>query len=407
MKEESIRNRNISVLFALSICLALIFVSGLVSAHEFSGYVAGEARVFANDALHSGQEDHSASFALQPEYYHEFEGGSSFTFVPFLRVDSADNKRTHFDVRELTFLWYEEDFELRMGVRKVFWGQTEILHLVDIINQTDLVENIDFEDKLGQPMINLSIARDWGTLDFFLLPWFRERTFPGVGGRLRFPFVIDTDNPIYESSMEEKHIDGAIRYSHSIGDWDIGISHFIGTSREPTFVPGIDSDGNPVIFPFYQQINQTSLDLLYASGNWLWKMEALYRIGQTPGDFFAGTGGFEYTFSNAFNSGIDLGALMEVMYDERDAQALTPFEHDIGLGLRVALNDVDGTEFLMGFVQDLTKNSNSMFAEASRRIGDNIKITMEMRLLLEQASEDLFFPLRDDDLFQLEVQYFF
>jgi hypothetical protein len=407
MVSNLIRKFNSLILLALIICLVMIFSPGISEAHEFSGFVAGEARVFANDALYPGQEDHSASFALQPEYYHEFEGGSSFTFVPFLRVDSADSKRTHFDVRELTFLWYEEAFELRMGVRKVFWGQTEILHLVDIINQTDLVENSDFEDKLGQPMINLSIARDWGTLDFFLLPWFRERTFPGVGGRLRFPFIVDTDNPIYESSMEEKHIDGAIRYSHSIGDWDIGISHFIGTGREPTFVPGFDTDGNPVIFPFYQQINQTSLDLLYASGNWLWKMEALYRIGQTPGDFFAGTGGFEYTFSNILNSGIDVGALMEVMYDERDAQALTPFEHDIGLGLRVALNDVDGTELLMGFVQDLTKNSNTMFAEASRRIGDNLKITMEMRFLLSQQPEDLFFSLRDDDLFQLEVQYFF
>jgi len=407
MKGKSIHKNNPGILFALNFCLIITLSSGISDAHEFSGYVAGEARVFANDALYSGQEDHSASFALQPEYYHEFEGGSSFTFVPFLRVDSADSKRTHFDVRELTFLWYEENFELRMGVRKVFWGQTEFLHLVDIINQTDLVENIDFEDKLGQPMINLSIARDWGTLDFFLLPWFRERTFSGVGGRLRFPFVVDTDNPIYESSMEENHIDGAIRYSHSIGDWDIGISHFIGTGREPTFTPGLDSNGNPVLFPFYQQINQTSLDLLYASGNWLWKMEALYRIGQTPGDFFAGTGGFEYTFSNAFNTGIDLGALMEVMYDERDVKALTPFEHDIGFGMRLALNDVDGTEFLMGFVQDLTKNSNSMFAEASSRIGDNMKITMEMRLLLEQDPEDLFFSLRDDDFFQLELQYFF
>ena len=399
--------RTAPILFALSFCLALIFAFGMASAHEFSGYVAGEARVFANDALHPGQEDHSASFALQPEYYHEWEGGSSFTFVPFFRADSADSQRTHFDVRELTFLWYEENFELRMGVRKVFWGQTEILHLVDVINQTDLVENIDGEDKLGQPMLNLSIARDWGTLDFFLLPWFREGTFPGIGCRLRFPLVVDTDNPIFESSMEEKHIDGAIRYSHSIGDWDIGISHFIGTGREPTLLPGLDSDGNPVLVPFYEQINQTSADLLYASGSWLWKMEALYRIGQTPGDFFAWTGGFEYTFSNAFNTGIDLGALMEVMYDERGAKATTVFENDIGFGLRLAMNDVDGTESLMGFLQHFTKNSNSIFTEAIRRIGDNMKITLEMRLLLEQDPAELSHAIRDDDLIQLELQYFF
>ncbi len=399
--------RECSYAMRLFLGLVIFFAPCIASAHEFSGYVAGEARVFANDALYPGQEDHSASFSIQPEYYHEWEGGSSFTFVPFFRADSADSRRTHFDVRELTFLWIEENFELRMGVRKVFWGVTEILHLVDIVNQTDLVENSDAEEKLGQPMLNLSLARDWGTLDFFLLPWFRERTFPGSGGRLRAPIVVDTDRTIYESGMEENHIDGAIRYSHSVGAWDIGISHFIGTGREPTLLPGLDSAGNPILIPFYELINQTSLDLLYASGSWLWKMEALYRIGQMPGDFFAWTGGFEYTLSGVFNTAMDLGVLMEAMYDERGKRATTVFENDIALGLRLAVNDVAGTEILMGFLQDLTKNSNSLFVEASRRIGDNMKISLETRLLLEQDPADLSFPLRDDDLFQLELQYFF
>ena len=114
-----------------------------VFAHEISGFAAGEARLFPNKALFPGQVDQSASFALQPEYYHEFESGSSFTFVPFLRVDSGDQERSHFDIRELTYLWLQEDYELRVGVRKVFWGTTEILHLVDIIKQNYKVENID------------------------------------------------------------------------------------------------------------------------------------------------------------------------------------------------------------------------------------------------------------------------
>jgi hypothetical protein len=50
---------------------------------------------------------------------------------------------------------------------------------VDIINQTDLVENIDGEDKLGQPMVHFSYFGDWGVVDFFLLPYLRERTYPG------------------------------------------------------------------------------------------------------------------------------------------------------------------------------------------------------------------------------------
>ena len=44
-------------------------------------------------------------------------------------------------------------------------------------------------------MVRLALIRDWGTLTFFALPYFRERTFRGEKGRLRAQFVWDTDNP--------------------------------------------------------------------------------------------------------------------------------------------------------------------------------------------------------------------
>ncbi len=80
----------------------IIFQGDRVAAHEFSGFVGGETRLFAKGPTHDGQKDHSASFIANPEYYHEFENGSSFTFVPFFRLDSADDERTHLDQRELT-----------------------------------------------------------------------------------------------------------------------------------------------------------------------------------------------------------------------------------------------------------------------------------------------------------------
>jgi len=145
----------------------------------WSGFIEAEARFFFNESLFLEQYRDNGSLAVQLEYYHEWENGSSFTFTPYARFDSADSERTHFDIRELNYLWLDDDWELRLGFSKVFWGATEFVHLVDIINQTDLIENIDAEDKLGQPMANLSLVQDWGIIDFFLLPWFRERTFPG------------------------------------------------------------------------------------------------------------------------------------------------------------------------------------------------------------------------------------
>jgi hypothetical protein len=374
---------------------------------EFSGYVLGEARGFANSAIHPGQEDHSASFAAQPEFYYELEDGSSFLFTPFYRVDSADKERTHFDVRELSYLGLFDNFEIRAGVRKVFWGTTEVLHLVDVINQTDLVENVDTEDKLGQPMLNLSTAQDWGILDLFMLPYFRERTFVGRSGRLRGPALVDTNQVRYESSAEEWHTDWAVRYSNVFGDVDLGLYHFYGTSREPTLVPGTDADSNRIFIPLYEQMNQTGLDVSYVVGEWLWKTEALYRTGQGADDYFAWTGGFEYTFTRAFESAMDIGVVLEGMYDGRGNDATNSFESDIAFALRLALNDAASTETLFGLVQDVGTDSRSLFLEANRRFGDNWKLSLEFRAFLSQPESDLLFGLRDDELLQIELFYYF
>ena len=369
--------------------------------------------MFAEDPNFPGQRDQSVSFVIEPEYYHEFANGSSFTFVPFFRLDSADSERTHFDVRELTYLWLHEDFELRLGVRKVFWGTTEVLHLVDVINQTDLVENFDGEEKLGQPMANLSVSREWGTVDLFVLPFFRERTFPGSKGRLRFGLVVDTDQAAYESAAEEWHTDFAFRYAHTFGDWDVGVYHFIGTSRDPVFLLGADGAGNPVVVPFYQQVNQTGLDVSYVIGDWLWKLEALVRTGQgdrrgaTPNDYFAATGGFEYTFTGIFDSRMDLGVIVEYLFDDRRDFALTPFENDVTVGMRLAVNDAASTEFLFGWVQDVESDERFVFVEASRRFGDHWTVDLELRTFLNQPPSAFLFALRDDDLLQATLNYHF
>jgi hypothetical protein len=191
-----------------------------------------ENRYFLKDALSPEQHNNYLSIVAEPEYYRAWDDGrQSFTFVPFARIDQYDDERTHVDIRELEWIKAAEDHEWRIGVRTVFWGVTEFRHLVDIINQTDAVENIDGEDKLGQPMVNFALIKEWGTLDLFVLVGFRERTFPGVEGRPRTIPPVDPDQSDFESSDEEDHIDFAIRWSHTLGDWDIGVYQFSGTSR--------------------------------------------------------------------------------------------------------------------------------------------------------------------------------
>jgi hypothetical protein len=393
------------ILLIVTIALCVSFLSS-ASAYELSGSVTVEGRVFFIDPIFHGQRRDSASLAVEPEFYNESKNGSSFTFTPFVRLDSADPERTHFDIRELHYLWVNDGWELRIGVSKVFWGVTEFLHLVDIINQTDLVEYIDGEDKLGQPMIYLSVPRDWGVLDFFVLPYFRERTFPGKRGRFRTAVAVDTDKAIYESSAGENNVDLALRYSHTIGDWDFGIYHFSGTGREPTLLTGLDAAGNPILIPFYQQIDQTGSDVQAVKGNWLLKLESLYRAGQVE-DFFASVMGFEYSFVNIASSGIDLGLIGEWAYDDRGSSARTLFDNDIMLGARLALNDAESTEALMGLIQDLNSRGSALSLESSRRISDHLKITLDAFFVLDSSERDALHNFRNDDSLQIELSYYF
>ncbi len=373
--------------------------------HELTGYLAAEGRLFFKEPLYPGQKHNNGSLAIRPEYYHEWQSGSSFTCIPFLRLDSADSERTHFDIRELNYLWLSDNWELRIGISTVFWGVTEFYHLVDIINQTDGVEAIDGEDKLGQPIIHLSVPGDWGTVDLFIMPWFRERTFVGRSGRLRVNPPVATDQAIYEHADGQHHLDLALRYSHSLGVMDFGIYHFAGTGREPSLLPGLNNQGLPALIPFYRQIDQTGVDLQLVAGQWLWKLEAIYHSGQGK-DFFATTGGFEYTFVGAAGSAMDVGILGEFAYDERESTATTPFNNDVMAGLRLAVNDAASTEMLAGLIHDLDNSSRIFTLEASRRFGDRWKGVVETYWFSLQP-EDILYSLRDDDYISLVLAYYF
>ncbi|MEE9251368.1 MAG: hypothetical protein V3U93_09650 [Alphaproteobacteria bacterium] len=391
----------------------LAFVaSGEAVEDEITGSVTVQGRLFPYAPLHDGQDRHSASLAAEMEYVREWGSGDRITVKPFFRYDSADNERTHFDLREAVWLTIGDDWELRVGVDKVFWGVTESVHLVDIVNQTDLVENPDAEDKLGQPMVYLSLPRDWGTVDLFVLPYFRERTFPGRDGRLRSALVVNTDRARFESGAKERHVDVAARYSHTVEELDFGVSYFRGTSRDPSFLAGTDGSGTPVLIPFYSQIDQGSLDAQITTGAWLLKLEALYRAGQRDragreDGYFSSVAGFEYTFFGIFGSGMDLGVLGEHLFDDRDDRALTPFENDVFVGLRLAANDVADTQILAGVIQDIGGSVRNYFVEASRRIGESWTVNLEARFLTGPGSDDFQSDLRRDDLIQLDLTYHF
>lgn len=401
---SSVRGKTFSLFL-----LGAVALGQQVFANEIDvrGTVAVEHRYFLQDALFAEQERSNLSMFAEAEIYTEFNDGSdSLLFKPFYRFDQHDDERSHGDIRELVWLHVGDDWELRTGIGHVFWGQTESLHLVDVINQTDAIEAIDGEDKLGQPMVNLSLIRDWGTTSFYVLPYFRERTFAGREGRPRFALDVDTDNPLYESEDEEKNVDWALRWQHTIGDWDVGLSYFDGTSREPILMPQVEGDVAS-LRPFYPQMQQAGVDVLAVYGAWLFKFEGISRRTNAE-DYAALVGGFEFTNVGVFDSSIDLGWLAEYQYDSRDNLLLAPSQNDIMLGSRIVFNDVDGTEILIGMIQDLDESSSRTgFIEASSRISDNWKWQLDAWLFSSDVLDDPIYQYRRDDFVELSLEYYF
>jgi hypothetical protein len=386
-------------------------VSGWAGELDLSAEVGVELRVFANKPAFSEQSGNtlSPSVFLEPEAVYEWnDGDDRFTFKPFLRLDKDDENRSHFDIREANWLHLGDGYDLVVGLDKVFWGVAESRHLVDIVNQNDQVEDLDGEDKLGQPMVQLAFSQDWGTVTGFVLPGFRERTFVGRDARLRGGLPIAGDDETYDSNQEEHAVDLAIRYSHVIGDVDLGISHFHGTSREPRLSVVSGARGLE-LRPHYDQIDQTGLDVQYTADAWLWKFETIGRGGH--GSYFgAAVAGVEYTLYQIRESDADLGLLAEYLYDGRDDNGdapLTAFENDIFVGARLTLNDEDDTTLLAGAIVDVGDRSTLVTLEASRRIGSDWKVEIEARAFIDITPNDVLSGVRKDDYVTFRVTRFF
>lgn len=400
-----IRLSLIKIFVVVVSCTSISAVADL----DYSGSFTLEQRYFLQDPLFSGQLRAQTSATLTPEFYLDWnDGADSLTFKPFARLDQHDTERTHGDIRELMWLHAGDFYEIKAGIGSVFWGQTESLHLVDVINQTDAIERVDGEQKLGQPMVSASYLFDGGALSVFVLPYFRERTFSGYDGRLRPIIPILNEFAVYESEDEQENIDYALRWQQTLGSWEVGLSYFDGTNREPfLLVEGAIETNDLVLRPYYNQMQQYGLDLLWVKGSWLLKFEGIQRETDIQ-SFFAGVGGFEYTSVGVFDTIYDIGWLMEYQYDERDANFFVPAQNDLMLGLRWAWNDADGTELLLGYIQDLDETSTySAFIEASSRMTDNWKMTINGYFFSTELPTDPYYFVRRDDHIEMNVEFFF
>jgi hypothetical protein len=104
---------------------------------------------------------------------------------------------------------------------------------------------------------------------------------------------------------------------------------------------------------------------------------------------------------------MDVGFLYEYLYDDRKELAGSGLDNATFLGSRVALNDENGFELLVGSIIDhQTGRMNNAFLESTRRINENWKWTLESNFLVSPKSGSFLEQVKHDDYLQASLSFF-
>jgi hypothetical protein len=370
---------------------------------EYRGPIALDARAwFAPPAEPAQDGGLGVSFMAEPELS---VAGARITAVvrPFARVDSQDPARTHYDLRRGEIVWARGGLELGAGAGLFHWGVMDGARLADVVNQLDLVEDADMDQKLGQPYAGGTWSGESFSLQLLGLPYHRARTFPGLAGRLRPSTGIDASDPSYETELGAWTPGAAARAAYTGEPLELGLSGMTGIGREPRLVAQLTDERLGVA---YDRLDQAAVDASITVDGLVLKLEGASRwhTGERLWSY-AVAGGAEYTRLGLFGD-VDVTLLAEYVHDRRPPGApATLHQDDVFAGLRVALNDAGGTELVAGGFIDALSGFTAARAVASRRLDDHFKLYAEARLFTGPA-DAVEWWLLGDSYAQLRLAYF-
>ena len=76
-------------------------------------------------------------------------------------------------------------------------------------------------------------------------------------------------------------------------------------------------------------------------------------------------------------------------------------------GIRLTFNDEADTQALAGVIQDLQESTRQFVVEASRRINDSVRASLELQILSSVVRGDILSDLREEDFLRFEIAYYY
>jgi hypothetical protein len=163
-------------------------------------------------------------------------------------------KQVWFDPRQVLLDGRVKKVDLKLGLQQVVWGQADGLRVLDVINPLDYREFIleDFLDS-RRPlwMARADAPLGKGSLQLIWVPYFAPARLPGpdnefgLGSSFGLGLLAsaaDNSLPPFPNRVEAtrrpgyqlKSSQAGLRYSRSLGNWDVTANYFYGWEDVPT-----------------------------------------------------------------------------------------------------------------------------------------------------------------------------
>jgi hypothetical protein len=386
--EERPVKRMKTIRFALLSSVAL--AQPAVAQWTYRGYGEYEALQFLTHPPSPVQVGENHAVKLRLEAHYPLAETLSFGVQPFLRKDFNDEDRDEARLDELWLGYTGTDWDLRVGYQLFSWGSLESVRRIDVLNPLDYQEDILEPPTMGIPALRLLRLWENSDLSFYYQPYYIPSLFPG-----QHSIYSVSDGLPVEQADSEFSPQYALRYFYSGSGFDLALSYFHGTERNPLFA--LDLSGTPRVTATTYRSDRVGLEATKVVGDLLLKAEIIYRwphMDQLEDSLLVGLG-TEYTYYTVWRQS-DLTLFGEYLADTSGGNPgdFPQLQNDVFLGARWMLNDQSRQQLEAGLLFDVEDSDSYVWrATYSRDLTNNI--TLDARYT---NSFGFFFdPTRDED----------
>lgn len=310
----------------------------------------------------------------------------------------------YFDPTIAKVSWSNDSFQFDAGYNLVYWGVTEGINVVNIINQRDQIRDYFRKQGLGQLMLSASYFGDDINLEAYILPNFEELNFGSTTQPWGLGLPVDDSKSTFESSEGRNHIDYAARVSGMVDDLEYGIFYFDGTYREPLYY--LD-ESTEYLVPHYILGKTVGLDAQYLYGSNIYKLELAYFKPNSFKEYVSSTLGIEKVLESSLFDNGEGTIYLEYYYDSRRNDNSVAFQNDIFLAYKHSTYNAYDIEVKVGGIIDIEHTGVIGTLNITGKITKSLKSELELIYFNANDIQDALFYSKDFDQVKFNLHWHF